>query len=525
MPRQVYTASTDRAFDRVCEGEIIESSKTYLSCLVVILLLGVSLFGLQSVYGLGIDSVVPSNDVIIWEVSGEPESLDPHVNFERFGNWIFYNVYETLYTYPFGSTDSEPIQPLLAEFSPIVSSDGLEYTIGLRQDVTFHDETPFNASCVKWNIERGMKIFADWGPMWMIAEPLKGGRELENIAYSEGSGSIAFQNAFNDWISSSGAINVLDEYTIQFVLEEPYSPFIAALSSSAGSIMSPSYALSHASDSSLKVWGNYGVHFGDTDNYMAEQMCGTGPYKLVDWSRYNYIELGLNSNYWRDSTEPMAGSIINVIIQTNEDRFSRLGNLQTGETDGCDWPKVDAYITLNDIFSTSTNPDLFVSTGGFSFSLVFAGFNLGTIRINEIEYPNPFSNLHFRRAISYGSVPEAFIQEELAGFGIRPLGPIPIGMYGHNGTAFDLSSEYTKAVDEWNQAMSNSTFVDVLNLLGNTIELNYVITSSYPSRFYTSMAESLTNIWNSPLTNQTGLDQPMKCALGGLLFSDYINAS
>ncbi|MFW9976422.1 MAG: hypothetical protein ACFFDQ_14210, partial [Candidatus Thorarchaeota archaeon] len=78
---------------------------------------------------------------------------------------------------------------------------------------------------------------------------------------------------------------------------------------------------------------------------------------------------------------------------------------------------------------------------------------------------------------------------------------------------------------EWNQAMSNSTFVNVLNLLGNTIELNYVITSSYPSRFYTSMAEALTNIWNSPLANQTGLDQPMKCALGGLLFSDYINAS
>jgi len=486
----------------------------------------VSLSSLQTAYGLHFDPMSlasSSNDVVIWEVSTGPDSLDPHVNYERIGNWIMYNVYETLYTYPFGINDSEPIQPLLAESSPLVSSDGLEYTIELRQDVSFHDATPFNASCVKWNIERGMKIFAEWGPMWMIAEPLKGGFALENIAYNEGSTSIAYQNAFNDWISSSGAINILDNYTIQFVLEEPYSPFIAALSTSAGSIMSPTYALLHASNPSLATWENYGVDFGEFENHMAEDMCGTGPYKLVDWFLDDYIELGVNSNYWRSSTSPMAGSIINVIIQINQDSNSRKLNLQAGTTDGCDWLKTDAFETWSPLSRNTTNPDLFVSTGDLSFSLLFAGFNMATIRINETDYQSPFSNIHFRKAVYFAFLFDAFVDQELLRFGVRSQGPIPIGMYGHNGTLFEFSRNLTMAVEEWNQAMTDSNFVNVLNALENTIKLNYALSSSEPSRFYTLMEEALITIWASPLANQTGLHQPMDCTQEGLPLPVYVD--
>ena len=76
-----------------------------------------------------------------------------------FGDWISYNVYETLYTYPWDSYDNDPDIPLLATSAPLISSDGLNYTITLREGITFQDGTPFNASCVRWNIERAMKIF------------------------------------------------------------------------------------------------------------------------------------------------------------------------------------------------------------------------------------------------------------------------------------------------------------------------------------------------------------------------------
>jgi len=45
------------------------------------------------------------------------------------------------------------IQPHLAE-SWSVSPDGLQYTFKLRQDITFHDKTAFNAGAVKWNFDR-----------------------------------------------------------------------------------------------------------------------------------------------------------------------------------------------------------------------------------------------------------------------------------------------------------------------------------------------------------------------------------
>ncbi len=62
------------------------------------------------------------------------------------------NLYEPLiYANPPGS--AEPFSPALAT-SWEVSKDGLEWTFHLRQGVTFHDGTPFNAAAVKYSIDR-----------------------------------------------------------------------------------------------------------------------------------------------------------------------------------------------------------------------------------------------------------------------------------------------------------------------------------------------------------------------------------
>ena len=58
-------------------------------------------------------------------------------------------LYEPLVRYD----SNGDIQPSLAE-SWEISDDGLTWTFNLRQGVTFHDGTPFNAESVKWNMER-----------------------------------------------------------------------------------------------------------------------------------------------------------------------------------------------------------------------------------------------------------------------------------------------------------------------------------------------------------------------------------
>ncbi len=62
---------------------------------------------------------------------------------------LLYNVYEGLVR-----LDEEgAVEPLLAE-SWEISEDGLEYTFNLREDVTFHDGTEFDAETVKFSLER-----------------------------------------------------------------------------------------------------------------------------------------------------------------------------------------------------------------------------------------------------------------------------------------------------------------------------------------------------------------------------------
>ncbi len=471
-------------------------------------------------YSIPIAYAIPSKNEIIWETIGNPDSLDPHVNYESFGDWVFYNVYETLYTYPWDSSSTNPLIPLLAESSPVISADGLNYTITLRTGIRFHDSTPFNASCVKWNIERAMKIFDVNGPVWMIAEPLKGGSELANIAYNEGSDSLAFHFAFDDWIESSGAIIVLETYQIRFVLEEPYSPFIAALSTSVGSMMSPSYVLANAPI--FQTWESYGVDYGEYTNEMSWGMCGTGPYMFAEWTLGERIVLEINPNYWREPSSTSAGSIGMVTIKTNEDANSRIANLEAGEIDGCYLSKDYISRVYDPYLWESVNPEIFVSYDGASYTLTFAGFNLGTIRINDVDLASPFSNVHFRRAIINTPIPDIMIEESLSGLGAPAHGPIPYGMYGHNGTSFYANRyNFTKAIEEWNLAMEDYSFIDSLNALDNEIILYYPLTSQEPSVFYEILQDTLYELWTQPNANLTGLSQSMSCTLLGLSWPSY----
>ena len=60
-------------------------------------------------------------NVLNHEAMRLPDHFDPHVSYTGMGSLIAYNVYETLYTYPFGMDNTIPSTPLLADESPIIS--------------------------------------------------------------------------------------------------------------------------------------------------------------------------------------------------------------------------------------------------------------------------------------------------------------------------------------------------------------------------------------------------------------------
>ena len=82
--------------------------------------------------------------------------LDPHIDASGATHRVNYQLFESLfwrdYTQP-NDGSPPPIIPQLATGYD-VSADGLEYTVRLREGVTFHDGTPFNAEAVVFNVRR-----------------------------------------------------------------------------------------------------------------------------------------------------------------------------------------------------------------------------------------------------------------------------------------------------------------------------------------------------------------------------------
>lgn len=173
----------------------------------------------------------------------DPDTLDPlQQTTTTVGNIVDYVVETLTRLAPDGS-----IQPLLAE-RWAVSPDGLQYTFTLRQGVTFHDSTPFNAEAVKWNFDR----LTDPD----VRVPV---RAAYPIAHTE----------------------VVDAATVRVTLKRPYVPFISALSGGTAGMLSPTSAERH---------GNTYKHY--------THIVGTGPYVFRERKKGERITVTKHTGYW-----------------------------------------------------------------------------------------------------------------------------------------------------------------------------------------------------------------------------------
>src|SRR5262247_1052359 len=160
-------------------------------------------------------------------VGVDPDTLDPvQQTTTTVGNMVDYMVETLTKLAPDGS-----IQPSLAE-SWSVSPDGLQYMFKLRQGVTFHDKTPFNAEAVKWNFDR-----------LKDPEVRVPGRASYPIAQTD----------------------VVDTATVRVTLKRPYVPFISALSGGTAGMLSPASAEQHGN-----TYKNY-THIVGTGTYIFQE--------------------------------------------------------------------------------------------------------------------------------------------------------------------------------------------------------------------------------------------------------------
>ncbi|MBE9178333.1 peptide ABC transporter substrate-binding protein [Oculatella sp. LEGE 06141] len=171
------------------------------------------------------------------------ETLDPADAYTIFTGILLYNLGDRLYTYEPGTTD---LVPQLATEMPTVSEDGLTYTIPLREDVTLHDGTPFNAEVMKFSIDRFMTNGGD--PAFLLSDQV-------------------------DSVEATG------DYELTITLKYAFAAFPSLLSFWGVTPVSPEA---------------YEIGEG---NFKPDSFIGTGPYKLASLSA-DAVRLDVNEEYW-----------------------------------------------------------------------------------------------------------------------------------------------------------------------------------------------------------------------------------
>ncbi|RDE15915.1 MAG: hypothetical protein C4K49_05565 [Candidatus Thorarchaeota archaeon] len=467
----------------------------------------------------GVTPTPPREGTLIWETISTPQYLDPHVDYETFGSWIAYNCYETLYTYEWHTDNTEPVVPLLAE-SYVTSADGLNYTFTLRQGVTFQDGTPFNASCVKWNFERAMKIFDPDGPVWMFAEPILGGGDVEAALYDHGGASPEFAAAYDNWVANSSSLIVMSNYVIRMRLAYKFAPFLAAITYFVGAQMSPTWVAKHG-----------GVAYGAHNTYIDTHTCGTGPYNVTSWVPEEVIQLSKVSNYWRATAAiadvPEAGTLDTIVIKTNNDVSSRILNLLANSTDVGLWPTTHASYIWNGVTSDSgdgtlksLNRKLKVWCGEPGYNVMFIGFNMNpTLNKSGSIVQSPFTIKSLRESFSYAFDYQTFIDTIISGFGIQCQGPIPTGMFGHNDSLYMYQYDIDQAVLKWNQAMTEGLPAILANM-SYSIELYYNVGNTVREQGCLLMKDGIMKILADPAATDPA--SPITVTVQALSWPSYL---
>ncbi|HBU86040.1 MULTISPECIES: ABC transporter substrate-binding protein [Paenibacillus] len=214
---------------------------------------------------------------LTYALATSPDTLDPH----RSGLAVTVRAIRTIYDNLVVQLPDGSIKPWLAkEWS--VSEDGKSYTFKLREDVKFHDGTPFNAEAVKFNLDR-------------VIDPA-----------TKAANSLALIRPY----SSS---EVIDEYTIKVNLEQPSQAFLGNLSQALLGIVSPTAAK------------KYGDQLG-------KNPVGTGPYTFVKWDENADIVVAKNKDYnWAPETVENEGAphLDTITFKIVPEEATRIGSVQS----------------------------------------------------------------------------------------------------------------------------------------------------------------------------------------------------
>ena len=298
------------------------------------------------------------------------DQMDPAISGKSEGAQNMSQVYDTLVML---DKDGNAV-PGLAE-SWEISPDFKTYIFHLRKGVTFHDGSPFTADAVKFSFDRLLRVNrAAYGYYLKYGQP-------------EG-------------------CRVIDDHTIQINLKEPFPIFIVDLTIGAYSIVSPDYVKKHAA-----------ADDPDALKWMTSHACGTGPFKLTEFTQGQRLVFEKFDGYWGKefATKP-AAKIDTLIFKVVEDPSNARLLLEKGDIDAAEKLTVEQFEKLR------SHSDIRV--------LDFPMPKVVYLTM-DVSQP-PFNDVNVRKAVSHAINTEEIIEYIEKGKAARMHGLIPDGIMGHN---------------------------------------------------------------------------------------------
>ncbi|WP_394204010.1 ABC transporter substrate-binding protein [Shewanella waksmanii] len=336
---------------------------------------------------------IPSG--IVYCSEGNPESFNPQlVTSGTTVDATSQQIYDGLVNY---NAASGEVEPALAN-SWEISDDGLTYTFNLRRDVNFHHTdyfTPkrnFNADDVLFSFNR---IIDEGHPYHFISKT--GYPFFQSIGFA-----LLIDN-----------IEKVADDKVRFHLSQPDASFLANLATGFAVILSAEYAeqLTQA----------------DQQEELDRLAIGTGPFKLVQYVKNDFIRYHRNEHYWQ--AQPDAERLVFDITPKST---SRLAKLITGDCNVSALPKAGEIPVILD------KDDLEVDSLP-GFNVAFWAFN--TERI-------PFNDVRVRRALAHAVDRENILRAVYQKTAVAATGmlPPPSWAYHANESMIDYNPEKAKAL-------------------------------------------------------------------------------
>ncbi len=220
--------------------------------------------------------MIEAGDEIVVALEAEPTSLDPFNSTDGVSTSVQKTMFEGLLRFD----QNLDIAPYLAE-SYEYNEDATELRFVLREGITFHDGSEFNAEVVKANFD---------------------------FVLDEDNG-LARRSFFN-FIEE---VEVVDEFEVIIHASEPNA-------SMASYLAHPTAGMKSLEELEKKM--------EDPDYNLDRNAVGTGPFQYVEWLDGQHVVVEKNDNYWDQDNMAQVESIRFTSVQ---EASTRVNQLRTGE--------------------------------------------------------------------------------------------------------------------------------------------------------------------------------------------------